>query len=139
MIAHAREGRENPVRVARGPYFTVNHLLLSSLYSTNKKKRKRKKKKITRNVNQGTQDELHTIHDRINGALCSDIKRHNRVFAFVPARARIRIRKKEKEGWRRRGGGRHRKSDMAYSITSPSLLVLLQPDAHQSPRFAASR
>lgn len=55
------------------------------------------KKKITRNVNQGTQDELHTIHDRINGALCSDIKRHNRVFAFVPARrTRIRIRKKEK-------------------------------------------
>jgi len=55
------------------------------------------KKKITRNINQGTQDELHTIHDRINGALCSDIKRHNRVFAFVPARrTRIRIRKKEK-------------------------------------------
>jgi len=60
-------------------------ILLSSLCS---------QKKIIHNVNQGTQDELHTIHDRINRALCSDIKRHNRVFAFVPAR--IRIRKKEK-------------------------------------------
>lgn len=89
-------------------------ILLSSLCS---------KKKITRNVNQDKQDELHTIHDRINGALCSDIKRHNRVFAFVPARrTRIRIRKK-----RERGKGRYRKSDMAYSITSPFLLVSLQP------------
>lgn len=35
---------------------------------------------------------------------------------------RIRIRKKEKGG-----RGRYRKSDMAYSITSPSLRVLLQP------------
>lgn len=128
-----REERENPARFARARdrISRLIIILLSASYG----KQREKKKRLTRNVNQGTQDELHTIHDRINGALCSDIKRHNRVFAFVLApRTRIRIRKKEKGA-----GGGSVESDMAYSITSPSPLVLLQPALINHRYFAPSR